>query len=85
MMNLEKDLEKNSQNTENTKNLFSMNLTWTIIIYTILCVGTTIFLSPILGIIFTVISLISLGIYFYYFDKGKKFIKEKKENEKVSE
>ena len=80
-MNLKIDLEKNK---ENTKTLFSINFTWTIIIYLVLCVGTTLFLSVPVGIIFTVISLISLGLYCGYWSKLKKIIKEKA-NEKVSE
>lgn len=81
MMNLKTDWEKNKGNT---KTLFSINFTWTIVIYLVLCIGTTLFLSVPLGIIFTVISLISLAFYCGYWNKLKKFIKEKAD-EKLSE
>lgn len=73
MMNLNQDLERNKMNT---KNIISFNLINTILIYLILCIGTIIFLSLPLGIIFTIISIIHLIILNIYRNKLKKFKKD---------
>ena len=75
MMNLNQDLERNKMNT---KNIISFNLISMILIYLILCVGTTLFLSISLGIIFTIISIAHLIILNVYKDKLKNFIKDEK-------
>ena len=75
MMNLNQDLERNKMNT---KNIISFNLISMILIYLILCVGTTLFFSISLGIIFTIISIAHLIILNIYKDKLKNFIKDEK-------
>jgi len=78
MMNLNQDLERNKMNT---KNIISFNLINMILIYLVLCIGTTLFLSIPLGIIFTIISLSHLIILNIY----KKKLKNFKKDEQLSE
>ena len=54
------------------KTILTFNVTTMVIIYLILCVGTTIFFSVPLGIFFTIVSISHLIMLFIYKEKIKK-------------
>ena len=77
-MNLKTDLVKNNENT-----IIKFNFITIILIFIVLCVETTLFLSVPLGIIFTVISL---GYIIFIIIVKDKLLKRNKEkgDEKLS-
>ena len=71
-MNLKTDLVKNNENT-----IVKFNFITTVLIFIVLCLETTLFLSVPLGIIFTVISLGYIIFIIIVKDKLLKINKEK--------
>ena len=71
-MNLKTDLVKNNENT-----IVKFNFITTVLIFIVLCLETTLFLSVPLGIIFTIISLGYIIFIIIVKDKLLKINKEK--------
>lgn len=79
MMNLKTDLVKNKENT-----IIKFNFITIVLIFIVLCLETTLFLSISLGIIFTIFSVIYLIFMIIVKNKLLEINKIKKENEKLS-